>query len=116
VTPEPFAYIGLLFFTFSVRGHENHAIQVLPLLLLTGLVLQHQRVVFSALTLTILANMALHSPEVVGDQPSRVIAWARLANAGLCVATFLYWTIKMGTRMWDSGSGESRPGLQNAGL
>jgi hypothetical protein len=95
---EPFAYIGLLFFAFSVRGHENHAIQVLPLLLLTGLAFTYQRIIFAALSLTILVNMALHSPEIVGEQSSTVIDWIKVVNSGGCVGIFLYWTSKMGFR------------------
>ena len=111
LTPEPFAYIGLLFFTFSVRGHENHAMQVLPLLLMTGLAINYQRVVFAALSFTILANMALHSPEVVGEQASRVIEWARIANSGLCVVTFSYWSLKMGSRHISYAIGHFRFGI-----
>lgn len=95
LTSEPFAYTGLLFFVFAVRAHENHAIQVLPLLLLTGLALWHQRVIFAALTLTILANMMLHSPEIVGEQSSRLVESMRVLNAALCVSIFAYWTYTM---------------------
>ena len=75
--------------------HENHAMQVLPLLLLSGLLLGRQRVIFGVLSLTILANMLLHSPEVTGEHASRLIEAARLINAAANVAVFGFWSYEL---------------------
>ena len=95
VAAEPLAFLGMIFFTFSVRMHENHAFQILPLLLLSGLATRRQRIVFIALSLTILANLALHSPEVVGEETSRLIDWARIANSIANLGIFGYWSYSL---------------------
>ncbi|HEV8486443.1 MAG TPA: hypothetical protein VGV87_23060 [Blastocatellia bacterium] len=95
IRAEHFAFIGLMFFTFGVRMHENHAMQVLPLLLLSGLMLRRQRVIFGVLSATILANMLLHSPEVTGEPASRLIEAARLINAAANVAIFGFWSYEI---------------------
>jgi hypothetical protein len=92
---EHFAYLGLIFFVFAVRMHENHAMQVLPLLLLSGLALRRQRLVFGVLSLTILANMMLHSSELVGLQPSRWVEWARVINSTANIALFGFWSYEL---------------------
>ena len=95
IRPEHFAFIGLMFFTFGVRMHENHAMQVLPLLLLSGLMLKRQRVIFGVLSITILSNMMLHSPEVTGEPSSRLIEVARLINAAVDVVVFAFWSVAL---------------------
>jgi hypothetical protein len=95
IRPEHFAFIGLIFFTFGVRMHENHAMQVLPLLLLSGLMLRRQRVIFGVLSITILSNMMLHSPEVTGEPSSRLIEVARLINAAVDVVVFGFWSVAL---------------------
>jgi len=92
---ETCAYLGWVFFTFSPRMHENHAIQVLPLLLLTGLKLRRQRVIFALISLTILINMAAHSPEIVSDLSSVLVERIRKVNAAVNVAVFVYWAYKI---------------------
>src|SRR5262249_4794080 len=92
INAEPFPYIGLMFFVIAVRMHENHAIQVLPLLLLTGLVLARQRLIFATLSLTILANMVLHTRELFGEPVSPLLQNLRALNAALNLTIFLYWT------------------------
>src|SRR6185503_7781955 len=92
---EHFAYLGLIFFVFAVRMHENHAMQILPLLLLSGLALRRQRLVFGVLSLTILANMMLHSSEIVGLQPSRWVEWARIMNSTANLALFGFWSYEL---------------------
>jgi hypothetical protein len=107
LTAEIFAFICMLFFTIGVRAHENHAIQVLPLLLLTGLVLRHQKVVFAALSVTILANMVLHSTELVGKHASPLVGVLRDVNAAFCVSVFAYWSFKV-LRDWSANRGVVR--------
>ena len=92
IRAEHFAFMGLMFFTFGVRMHENHAMQVLPLLLLCGLVVRRQKVIFGVLSITILANMLLHSPEVTGEAWSRLIGALRVINAAVCVGVFAFWS------------------------
>jgi hypothetical protein len=89
---EPFAYLGLAFFVFGVRMHENHSIQILPLLLMTGLAMTHQRVVFGLLSLAFLSNMALHSPEIVGQQATALVHFGRVLNSAVVVGVFGYWS------------------------
>ena len=91
IQAEHFAFIGLMFFTFGVRMHENHAMQVLPLLLLSGLMLRRQRMILAVLSITILANMLLHSPEVTGEPVSRLIEALRVINAAACLGVFCFW-------------------------
>jgi dolichyl-phosphate-mannose-protein mannosyltransferase len=95
IRAEHFAFIGLMFFMFGVRMHENHAMQVLPLLLLSSLMLGRQRVIFGVLSVTILANMLLHSPEVTGEPASRLIEAARLINAAANVVVFGFWSYEL---------------------
>ena len=89
---EPIAYVCLLVFVFAVRMHENHGLQILPLLALTGLALQHQRVIFASLSAAILANMLLHSPEVMGDVSDTLVLAAGIVNSGLTVGILGYWS------------------------
>jgi Gpi18-like mannosyltransferase len=92
LTAEPVAYICLLVFVFAVRMHENHSLQILPILLLSGLALRHQRIIFGTLSITILANMALHSPEIVGYEGNAFASAAGVLNSGLNVAILAYWS------------------------
>ena len=92
---EPFAYLGLAFFVFGVRMHENHSIQILPLLVMTGLALTHQRIVFGLLSLAFLSNMALHSPEITGQDTGGVVQFARVLNSALVVGVFAYWSFEI---------------------
>lgn len=92
LTAEPFAYIALLFFIFAVRMHENHLAQALPLLLLTGLTLRHQKVVFALLTLAVFANLLLHTHEITADATSPLLQSLRMTNAALHLATLVYWS------------------------
>ncbi|HVO10214.1 MAG TPA: glycosyltransferase 87 family protein [Vicinamibacteria bacterium] len=50
------------FFVLSTHMHENHLFYVLPALALAGLEYRPVRTLFLALTVTTLANMALHDP------------------------------------------------------
>jgi Gpi18-like mannosyltransferase len=92
LSSEPLAYLGLAFFVFAVRMHENHLIQVLPLLLLTGLTLRHQRVIFAGVSLAVLANLILHSKELTGAEASPLIQHLRIVNAVLNLSLFFYWS------------------------
>jgi hypothetical protein len=96
---EPFAYLGLAFFVFGVRMHENHSIQILPLLVMTGLALTHQRVVFVLLSLAFTSNMALHSPEIVGQEATALVNVARILNSVLVVGVFGYWSLEIYRRL-----------------
>ena len=95
LTSEPLAYVCMLIFVSAVRMHENHAIQIIPLLLLTGLTLPHQRVIFSGLTLTVFMNMVLHSREIVGVDSGNLLFAARMMNSALNVAILAYWSWKL---------------------
>ena len=95
LTPELPAYVCLLTFIFAVRMHENHAIQIVPLLALTGLTLPRQRVVFAGLTLTLFANMLMHSREITGADTSALMFAARLMNSTIFVALLGYWSWKL---------------------
>ena len=95
LTAEPLAYVCMLIFIFAVRMHENHAIQIIPLLSLTGLILPHQRAIFLGLTLTVFANMLLHSREIVGVDGGTLLLAARTVNSALNVAIFAYWSWKL---------------------
>ena len=92
---EVFAYLGFAFFIFAVRMHENHAIQVLPLLLLTGIRKRHQQIIFAALSLTILANMMLHSVEITGEEITSAIDNLRIANSVVNLLIFACWSFSL---------------------
>ena len=105
LTAEPLAYVCMLVFIFAVRMHENHGIQIIPLLLLTGLVLPHQRVIFAGLTFAIFVNMLLHSREVVGVESGSLLFAARIANSGLNVGLLAYWSWNL-FRRTEQAAGE----------
>jgi len=92
LTAEPFAYVCLLVFVFAVRMHENHGLQILPLLALTGLTMKRQGVIFAGLTAVILANMLLHSPEVMGDSSEGLVFVAGIVNSVLTIGILAYWS------------------------
>jgi len=89
---EAFAYLGFAFFIFAVRMHENHAIQVLPLLLLTCLRERRLQLIFALLSLTMLFNMMLHSVEITGEEVTNRISNLRLANSLVNLLIFAYWS------------------------
>jgi Gpi18-like mannosyltransferase len=112
LTAEPFAYACLLVFVFAVRMHENHGLQILPLLALTGLMLKHQRIVFGALSAVILANMLLYSPEVMGGASDTLVLAAGIVNSGLTVGILAYWSWKLfGQPQSSTGETRSAPPL-----
>lgn len=57
-----FASVALGFFMLSTHMHENHAFDVLPLLLLAGAACPRPRVFVALVSATLLANMLLHDP------------------------------------------------------
>lgn len=92
---EAFAYLGFAFFIFAVRMHENHAIQVLPLLLLTCLRERRLQVIFALLSLTMLFNMMLHSVEITGEEVTNRISNLRLVNSIGNLLIFAYWSFSL---------------------
>lgn len=58
------AFVGFIFFMLPTRVHENHMFMVFPLLALALPTHPHLRVIFAVLSLTFLANMALHDPRL----------------------------------------------------
>ena len=61
---EVFAFIAFGFFMVVTKVHENHAFQALVLLAGAGLLRSHRLVIYGVLSLTLLANMALFTPDI----------------------------------------------------
>ncbi|MDQ3810329.1 MAG: hypothetical protein M3336_08565, partial [Chloroflexota bacterium] len=92
------AAMGVLgWFVFTTQAHENHLFFVLPLLALAVPRRRSLLPVLVALSLTVLANMALHDLlflEMVGRNPSeRLVERLRVLNAAANVVCLLGWSL-----------------------
>ncbi|GAC1324455.1 MAG: hypothetical protein NVSMB2_22570 [Chloroflexota bacterium] len=89
-------------FTFTTQAHENHLFFALPLLSLAWPVRRSLLAPFIAVTIILLLNMFLHDQLVLErlglELNDALIETARLANAGLAVATCLTWTLAAALR------------------
>ncbi len=61
---EVFAFLAFGFFMVVTKVHENHAFQALVLLAGAGLLGSHRLAIYGALSLTLLINMALFTPDI----------------------------------------------------
>lgn len=106
------AFLGFSFFMLPTRVHENHMFMVLPLLAVAMAGDARLRWVFGVLSVTFLANLALHDPPLasilwkVSAQPY----WQplQLANSAVNVLVLLGWAVMLGARR---ERGVERPGV-----
>jgi hypothetical protein len=94
------AYVGFSFFCLVTGIHENYAFTVLALLAvaIAGNVHRAARVAaYTILTLTSLANYALHDPDLFArlalSAPDTQLLNARWANSAVNILLFAAWTI-----------------------
>lgn len=91
-------YYAFAWYVLTVQAHENHSFFVLPLLALTLHAGQWPRVAFAVVTMTLLVNLVLHSPEVWGPSMTDFmhLQGARLAvslaNAAVNLLLLACWT------------------------
>ena len=87
----------LSWFTFTTQAHENHLFFALPLLSLAWPMRRSLLAPFVAVSVILLLNMVLHDQLVLErlgfGLKDPLLEAARLANAGLTVATCLTWTL-----------------------
>jgi hypothetical protein len=117
-------YYAFAWYVFTVQAHENHSFFVLPLLAVTLHRGWWPRVAFAVVTVTLLTNLVLHSPEIWGREPAFFmhLQGARLAvslaNAALNVVLLACWTVVLvrgGVAAGYAASPASRPvGLVSA--
>jgi hypothetical protein len=68
-------FLSLAFFLFSTQVHENHAFLVFPLLALCWPASVRLLVVYLLLSLSMLANLALHDPLLEPQLPTLLASW-----------------------------------------
>jgi Gpi18-like mannosyltransferase len=95
-----FSYVGLLivgWFIVTVRAHENHLFMALPFLAVAWALDRRFGIVFGLVSASLLLNLALHDPLLVGnvaagpDPGSDLPVWvlvAQIANVLLNLLTF----------------------------
>ncbi|MDO8690711.1 MAG: hypothetical protein Q7R39_11995 [Dehalococcoidia bacterium] len=97
--PAITAFVGFSFFMLPTRVHENHGYMVLPLLAVAMAGDSRLRWVFGALSLTFLANLALHDPPLTARlwAASALPYWQPLqvANSVLNTLTLLAWVVML---------------------
>lgn len=90
-------YQALAWYVLTVQAHENHSFFVLPLLAVTLHTGWWPRVAFAVLTVTLLTNLVLHSPEIWGRADFMHLQGRRLylslANAATNLLLLAGWTI-----------------------
>jgi hypothetical protein len=92
-------YYAFAWYVLTVQAHENHSFFVLPLLAVTLHTGPWPRVAFAVVTVTLLVNLVLHSPEVWGPDMADFmhLQGARLAvslaNAAVNVLLLACWTV-----------------------
>jgi len=91
-------YYAFAWYVLTVQAHENHSFFVLPLLAITLHEGWWPRVAFAVVTVTLLVNLVLHSPEIWGPELEHFmhLHGARLAlslaNAAANVLLLACWT------------------------
>jgi len=91
-------YYAFAWYVLTVQAHENHSFFVLPLLAVTLHQGRWPRVAFAVVTMTLMTNLVLHSPEIWGAEPALFmhLQGARLAvslaNAAVNVLLLACWT------------------------
>ncbi len=90
-------YLAFARFVLTVQAHENHSFFVLPLLALSLHRSAMHRLAFAVVTVTLLLNMILHSPEVWGPSFDNLhltgaLLGVSVANAAANVMLLLVWT------------------------
>ncbi len=92
------AYVGLAFFILPTEIHENYGFAVLALLAVALVADRRFVLLYAALTLTTVANYALHDPNVYAAlhlaAPDAQLAGARWLNAAANVLIFGLWTVR----------------------
>ena len=92
-------YYAFAWYVLTVQAHENHSFFVLPLLAVTLHEGQWPRLAFAVVTVTLLVNLVLHSPEVWGPDMADFmhLHGARLtlslANAAVNLLLLACWTV-----------------------
>jgi hypothetical protein len=92
-------YYAFAWYVLTVQAHENHSFLVLPLLALTLHRGTWPRVAFAVVTVTLLVNLVLHSPEIWGRALTDFMylggprLMVSLANASANVLLLACWTV-----------------------
>jgi hypothetical protein len=105
-------YSAFAWYVLTVQAHENHSFFVLPLLAVTLHTGRWPRVAFAVVSVTLLINLVLHSPEIWGREladfmhlpPGRLAL--SLCNAAANVALLACWTVVL---LRGSGPGVTSP-------
>jgi len=94
------AYMAFGWFLVTTRAHENHAFFALPLVVMATPSSRFSWAMYGLISMTLFLNVALHD---FGLEPlrrslftSEALMRIQLANAGLGIAIFLVW----GLRLW----------------
>ena len=96
------AYQAFGWFMFTTQAHENHPFMVLPLLVMAAPLASIARVLFAIVSVTLLANMALHDPFII-DRTSELVSESirfrlQILNSWINLATFAVWTWALAAR------------------
>jgi hypothetical protein len=92
-------WYAFAWYVLTVQAHENHSFFVLPLLAVTLHTGPWPRVAFAVLTVTLLVNLVLHSPEIWGGDLADFMhlqgprLTLSLANAAANVLLLACWTV-----------------------
>jgi len=94
-------YFAFAWYVLTVQAHENHSFFVLPLLAITLHQGSWPRVAYAVVTVTLLVNLFLHSPEIWGPDLEDfahlegVRLRLSLANAVTNVLLLVSWTVAL---------------------
>jgi hypothetical protein len=90
------AYVGFAFFFFPTKVHENYGFAVLALLACAAVTEVRFVLLYVAMTLTMVANYALHDPDLIPRlglaAPDAQLLNVRWANAAINTLIFGVWT------------------------
>jgi uncharacterized membrane protein len=93
--PEILAFMAFGFVMLATKVHENHTFQTLVLLALAGLLRSYRPILYSAVSATLLINMALFTPDIFDWLKARIghdaIISASVFNGEVNLAILAFW-------------------------
>ncbi|MBI2911629.1 MAG: hypothetical protein HYY05_05765, partial [Chloroflexi bacterium] len=107
---EVVAFVAFGFFMLVTKVHENHAFQALVILAGAGLLRGHRLAIYAALSLTLLVNMALFTPDIhkalLPAMGRGGLMGASMVNAAANLGLFAVWL----ALLMRSAAGAPAPG------
>jgi hypothetical protein len=114
-------WYAFAWYVLTVQAHENHSFFVLPLLAVTLHTGRWPRVAFAVVSVTLLTNLVVHSPEIWGPELTDFMhlrsarLTVSLCNAAANVALLACWTLVL-LRSNGFAAAASWPRVRSPGL